>query len=145
MPDKFSALNWTPNEMVSDPKVDQMTDNADWLFKNTPRAVYKVAGLSRNEGVKIASGRVIIGRRRKSDSATAQVRFGNYFTPTCEPIITTGIVSEHQTNIFATISGIGRLQPDARGFQVGVNIAADKKKQDKIARSFYVTWSAMGY
>lgn len=145
MAEAFRALNWTPNEMVSDSKVDQMTANADDLFRSTPRAVYKVAGLTRSEGVRMASGRVIIGRRKNADSASATVRFGNYFTPTCEPIITNGIVSEHQTNIFATISGIGRLQPDAQGFQVSVNVAADKKVQDKIARSFYVTWAAMGY
>lgn len=142
----FKAVNWTPNEMIGDAKADQISANAQYLFENTPRAVYTLpGGLRRVEGVKIASGRVIIGRRRKSDSATATVRFGNYFSTRCEPIITNGIVSEHQTRIFCTISGIGRLQPDARGFRVGVNIAADRKKNDRIARSFYVTWSAMGY
>lgn len=142
----FRAVNWTPGEMISDPKADQMTENAQWLFENTPRAIYTLpGGLRRVEGVKVAAGRVVIGRRPKTDSANETVRFGNYFSPRCEPIITTGIVSEHQTKIFCTISGIGKLQPDSRGFEVGVNIAADKKKNDKIARSFFVTWQAMGY
>lgn len=142
----FKAINWTPNELLAETKTDQLADNAEWLYNNTPRAIYTLpGGLRRVQGVKIASGRVLIGKRLKSDSASATVRFGNFFTARCEPIITTGIVAEHQTKIFATINGIGRLVPDNRGFQVGVNIAAEAKKNDKIARSFYIAWQAMGY
>lgn len=141
----FKAVNWTPNEMLGERKTDQMGDNADWLYRNTPRATYTLpGGLTRTEGVKIAAGRVIIGQRNK-DSADATVRFGNFFSVRCEPIITTGIVSESQTRIFCVISGIGRLQPDNRGFNAAVNIAAEKKENDKISRSFYVTWQAVGY
>ena len=93
----------------------------------------------------MASGRIIIAQRAKSDSASATVRFNNFFSARCEPIITTGIVSGHQPRIFCVVNGIGKLQPDDRGFNVQVNVAAEKKKNDKIAKSFYVTWSAMGY
>lgn len=142
----FKAINWVPNEVIGERKFDQMTDNAEWLYNNTPRAVYTLpGGLRRAEGVKIASGRVIIAKQVKRDSATTTVRFGNFFTVRCEPIITTGIVAEHQTRIFCVINGIGRLQPDHRGFNVGVNIAAERAKNDKISRSFYITWQAMGY
>ena len=140
----FKATNWTPNEMIGEAKMDQMTQSADWLYNNTPRAVYTLpGGLRRAQGVKIASGRVLI-RKSKKDSATATVRFGNFFSTRCEPIITTGIVS-NRVKTFCVINGLGnKLQPDHRGFNVGVNIAADAKKNDKI-RSFYVTWQAMGY
>lgn len=142
----FKAINWTPNEVVGERKFDQMTDNAEWLFNNTPRAIYTLpGGISRAQGIKIASGRVIISKRMKSDSATATVRFGNFFSTRCDPIITTGIVAEHQVRIFCVINGIGKLHPDHRGFNVEVNIAAEKKKNDKISRSFSVTWQAMGY
>lgn len=141
----FKAVNWTPNEMLGERKTDQLADNADWLYRNTPRAIYTLpSGLRRVEGVKIAAGRVIIGKK-DGDTANATVRFGNFFTVRCEPIITTGIVSEAQTRIFCTISGIGRLQPDSTGFNAGVNIAANQKENDKITQSFYITWQAMGY
>jgi hypothetical protein len=141
----FKAVNWTPNEMIGERKTDQMAENVDWLYRNTPRAIYTLpGGLVRNEGVKIAAGRVIIGKKNK-DTSSATVRFGNFFAARCEPIVTTGIVSDDQPRIFATISGIGQLQPDNRGFTVGVNIAAEKKANDQINRSFYVTWQAMGY
>lgn len=141
----FSAINWTPNEQIGERKMDQMTDNAEWLYKFSPRAIYTLpGGLRRTEGVKIASGRVLI-TKRNSDSASAEVRFGNFFSSGCEPNITTGVVSVGQAKIFCVTNGIGTLLPDSRGFQVGVNIAADVKKRDKIMNSFYVTWSAMGY
>jgi len=142
----FKAINWTPNEMVGERKMDAMTDNAEWLYNNTPRGIYTLpGGLRRVEGVKIAAGRVIIAKRMKSDSATAAVRFGNFFATRCEPIITTGIVAEHQTRIFCVINGLGQLQPDHRGFNVQVNINAGQKKNDKISQSFYVAWQALGY
>lgn len=142
----FKAVNWTPNELLAEAKTDQLGDNGEWLYVNTPRAIYTLpGGLRRVDGVRIASGRVFIAKKDKSDSDTATVRFGNFFTARCDPIITTGIVSEHQRKIFCVVSGIGQLQPDNRGFQVGVNIAAESKKKDVIAHSFYVSWQAMGY
>lgn len=143
---KFKAVNWTPNEKLGETKTNQMADNAQWLYDNTPRAVYTLpGGLRRIEGVRIAAGRVIIAKNKQSDSETTQVRFGNFFSTRCEPIITTGIVAEHQARIFCVTNGIGKLQPDHRGFNVSVNIAAEGTKNDAILRSFYVTWQAMGY
>lgn len=141
----FKAINWTPNEMVGERKMDTLADNTEWLYRNTPRAIYTLpGGLRRVEGVKIASGRVIITKRNR-DSATVEVRFGNYFSTRCEPNITTGVVSAAQPRIFCVVNGIGRLIPDHRGFQVGVNVAAGQKKNDKITRTMYVGWQAMGY
>lgn len=142
----FKAVNWTPNELLAEAKTDQMSDNADYLFANTPRAIYTLpGGLRRAQGVKIASGRVLIAKDMKSDSGAVTVRFGNFFTANCDPIITTGIVATGQRKIFCVINGIGQLQPDNTGFQVGVNIASENKKKDNISHSFYVTWQAMGY
>lgn len=141
----FKAINWTPSEMVGEAKMDAMTDNAEWLYRNTPRAIYTTSGgLRRVEGTRIVAGRVLVAKRA-ADSATVQVRFGNFFSTRCDPIVTTGVVSDAQTQIFCVISGIGQLLPDSRGFNVGVNVAAEVEKNDKISESFYVTWHAMGY
>lgn len=146
----FKAVNWTPNEEVAGPKMNQLGDNAEWLYQNTPRALYTLSGgIKRAQGIKIAAGRVMIPQNNKSDSASRTVRFGNFFSTRCQPIITTGIVSG-KTRTFCVISGIGdnSLQPDHRGFQVGVNIVTEGKnanKKDHISSSFYISWQAMGY
>lgn len=142
----FKAINWTPNEIIGEQKFDAMTDNAEWLFNNTPRAIYTLpGGMRRVEGVRVAAGRVMIAKKNDADSATATVRFGNFFSVRAEPLITTGIVADHQTKIFCVVNGIGKLQPDHQGFNVSINIAAEGKKNDKIKKSFFVAWQALGY
>jgi hypothetical protein len=140
----FKALNWSPNEMIGEAKMDTMTDNSEFLFANTPRALYTLPGIARVEGVRIASGRALF-TARNTDSAGVTVTFGNFFSNGCQPIITNGIMSEGQIMIFAVIHGIGVLVPDNSGFQIEVNIAQTDKKLDKITRAFYVSWQAMGY
>lgn len=143
---RFRAVNWTPNERLGESKTDQMNDNAEYLYQRTPRAVYTLpGGLHRAEGIKICSGRVVIAKRPKTDAATVRVSFGNFFSSRCEPIVTTGVVSEKQTRIFCVVNGLGKLQPDTRGFNVEVNIARTNKRKGKLAHSFYVAWQAMGY
>lgn len=142
----FKAVNWSPNEILGAAKTDQMSNNAEWLYNRTPRSLYTLpGGLRREQGVRIVAGRVQIAQRLKTDTASVRVRFGNYFSTRCQPLITTGIVSGHQPRIHAVINGIGQLQPDHRGFNVQVNINADKKKNDHIARAFWINYMAIGY
>lgn len=142
----FRAVNWSPNELIGEDKMDQMSANMNWLRDNTPRAVYTLpSGLRRVEGVRVVSGRVFIATS-KSDEASAEVRFSNFFSVECQPSVTTGIISNHTRRIFSVVKGIGQLQPDHRGFEV--RVTADngtKKKEASIAHSFYVAWQAMGY
>ncbi len=141
----FKALSWTPNELIGERKTKQINENAEYLYLNTPRAVYTLpGGLRKPDGIKIASGKALITKRDR-DTASVEVRFGNFFSSRCQPNITTGIIAVGQPRIFCIINGIGTLLPDSRGFQVTVNIDAGQKKNDKIARSFYVAWNAMGY
>lgn len=141
----YKAINWTPSEKIGEGKMDQMATNAEWLFTNTPRAFYTLpGGVSREQGVKMSAGRIVIGTS-DTDTATATVRFGNFFSTSCEPLITTGVVSSGHYRVFCVHHGIGRLHPDHRGFTVKVNIAAENDKRDKILRSFFIAWQAMGY
>ena len=142
----FKAVNWSPNELLAEAKTDQMADNATWLYNNTPRAIYTLpGGIRRVEGVRLAAGRAVI-TRRKADYAGVSIYFGNFFSMRCEPIITTGVVSIGQTKVFCTINGLGnRVQPDHTGFNAWVQVAAATKKDDKIARTKYVTWEGRSY
>jgi hypothetical protein len=141
----YRPINWSPNEVVGEEKMDIFTSNLDYLYKNTPRAVYTIAGLTRVEGVRIASGRVNVAAA-SSDTANYQVRFGNFFSTGCQPNITTGLVSTGtQLQVFCTLSGIGQVLPDSTGFNVTVNIASPNKSTDTIRNTVYVMWEAMGY
>lgn len=141
----FRAVSWAPSELIGEDKMDQLAYNVNYLRDHKVGGLYTLpGGARREEGVRIAAGRVRIGRS-KDDSSSAGVRFGRFFSTGCEPIITTGIVAEGQRKIFCILNGYGRLQPDHRGFQVHVNVMADAKRNDKIASAFYISWQALGY
>lgn len=139
----YRAIAWMPNEVISDDKVNQMASNVQWLYEYTPRALFTDSGLTREEGVKIASGKVRFNKR-KSDSASEEVRFNSFFSTYCQPNITTGLISSGQRKIWLAVEGLGDELPDHRGFRIGVTMEYGKKK-DKIANRFWVHWQAMGY
>lgn len=141
----FRAVNFQPNQLLSEELLDQLASNQTWLYEMTPRAVYTYGSLRRREGVKLISGRALIGATKRNHASTT-VRFGDFFSANCNPNITNGIVSAHQRRFFVTLDGIGQLMPDNRGFQIHVYLDAQTAtRHDKIARNIYISWQAMGY
>lgn len=141
----FRAISWNPHELISEAKMDRLSANMDYLYNATPRVTYKLdTGLTRTEGMKILAGRVTVGPQ-KTDNGTARVTFGNFFTSGCQPIITTGIYAAWMPKMFCTIGGIGRIVPDHTGFIVYLNVASDVKKNDRLSKTTYVGWQAIGY
>ena len=141
----FKIIQWSPSDIITDDRLHNINSNLTWLHDKTPRGMYTLPGGARKDtNIKIAAGRVAIPAT-KSQNASASVRFGNFFSTGCQPIVTTGIVSDFQRKLFCAINGFGQLQPDHTGFQVFVNVAATLDKNDYIASTFYITWQALGY
>ena len=145
----YKAITWEPQDLLSDWAFDQMTQNIQLIHDFTPRGRYTAAhqGISREEGVKIASGRIIIPKQGKKNEASEGVRFGNFFTAGCQPNVSIGINSRNQQNIYCTFRGIPGtgLLPDHNGMQVDILIGEEDGEKKKIAAPFYVHWTAMGY
>lgn len=144
----YRAITWEPQDLLSDWAFDQMTQNIQALHDYTPRGRYTAAhqGINREEGIKIASGRVIIPKQGKKNEASANVAFGNFFTPGCQPNVTIGINARQQQNIYCTFRGLsGANLPDHNGLHIDILIGEEDGEKKKIAQPFYVHWSAMGY
>lgn len=140
----FKVISWSPNEPITDEKLDAMVSNDNWLKNNTVRGRYSGFNKGRHEGVRIAGGLALI-TARKSASARRGVSFGGFFSPGCRPIVTTGVVSGAQRQIFCVVNGPGReLHPNRNGFEVVVQVDAPASKR-KITRNLYVAWHALGY
>lgn len=137
----YKPLSWQPSDIISDSKLDQIANNSQWLFENTPRASYNAYGVKRATGVKIASGTVLI-YASKLASQTRPVYFGNFFSAACKPVVTTGVIS-FQRRTFVITNGFGVYQPDNRGFEIVVE--CESASANKIERNFYVSWMAMGF
>lgn len=140
----FKVVSWSPNDPLEDDKLDAMVQNDNWLLENMMRGQYNSTGVVRETGLKFAGGLAII-TSGKSASKSRYVNFDNYFSESCKPIVTTGIVSSSQRQIHATIDGPGsKPQPTRDGFQIHVYVQSKNKKK-KISRNFYVSWHALGY
>lgn len=142
---EFVAVTWSPNQLIDEDSLDQMNNNITYLRDQSTDGLYQhLGGGGTDKGIKLLCGRGII-TPRKGDDARLRISFNKLFTPNSTPIVTTSITSTHQTNIFLTIEGIGRVHPNHQGFVAKVNVAADLKRQDRIARKIYINWIAMGY
>lgn len=142
---EFVAVNWAPGQLLDEDTLDQMNSNINYIKRQSVDGAY----MHLNNGVTTQGIKILCGRRqitpRKADTAVVRIGFAKMFTPGISPVITTSITSPGQTHIFHVINGIGRLQPNHQGFECKVNVAADAKKKDTIAKSLYVNWIAMGY
>lgn len=140
----FKVISWAPLDPITDEKLDAMVSNDNWLRDNMMRGRYSGHGVSRETGVKLLSGLALI-TSDKSANKSVNVSFGTYFSESCKPIVTTGIVSSSQRQIWAVINGPGsKPHPTRDGFQVKVHVNSKSKKK-KISRNFYVSWHALGY
>ncbi len=141
----FKVISWSPDEPIDDYKLDAMNSNDNWLRQVMVRGQYRANGVYRDEGIRLASGLALI-TARKASTAAVNVNFGQYFSDGCKPVVTTGIVSRAQRQIFVTVDGPGsQWLPSRDGFQVHVAVIAAKKANKKISRNFYVAWHAVGY
>lgn len=140
----FKVISWAPTDPITDEKLDAMVSNDNWLRDNMMRGQYGANGVTRETGIRMASGLALI-TSGKAASKSRSVSFGTYFSESCKPIVTTGIVSSSQRQIYATIDGPGnKPQPTRDGFAVHVFVNSKNKKK-KISRNFYVSWHALGY
>lgn len=144
----YRAITWEPSDLLSDWAFDQLTQNIQLIHDNTPRAKYTAAhqGITRVEGTKIMSGRVIIPKQGKKNEASVAVHFGNFFSADCQPNITLGVNSRQQQNIYHSFRGLGGANlPDNSGMRINILIGEEDGEKKKIAQPFYVHWIAMGY
>jgi hypothetical protein len=142
--EEFKVVSWSPLDPITDEKLDAMVQNDNWLRDNMTRAQYSANSVQRDIGVRIASGLALITSGKKAD-ASRDVVFGSYFSESCKPIVTTGVVSSHHRQVFATVDGPGSApQPTRDGFTVHVVVTATSGPK-KIKRNFYVAWHAIGY
>lgn len=140
----LKVVSWSPGDPITDEKLDAMVNNDNLLRDNMLTGQYKGHGVTKTTGIKIATGLVGIAPS-KSNQQVKPVYFNNFFSTSCRPIVTTGIIASSQRMIFATIDGPGSaLFPDRTGFQVHVFVDSLSKTR-KITRTFYVSWIAVGF
>lgn len=140
----IKVLSWSPLDPITAEKLNDMVQNDNLLQDNMVRGFYSGASVTKEQGIRIASGLVPI-TARKPASASKAVSFGSFFSAGCRPIVATGVISANQRQIFVTCDGPGsELLPTRSGFTANVYVNSNNKKK-KISNTFYVSWIAVGW
>lgn len=142
---EWVAVSFSPHQALDVDTMEQMNSNIIWLKNHAIDGKY----MHLNNGVTDIGLKILCGRKqitpRKSDTAIVRIGFAKMFTPDSIPVITYSLVTPGAVKFWHGMNGIDRLHPDHRGFEVKVNVAADKKKNDKFAKSVFINWIAVGY
>lgn len=144
----YRAVAFNTNDVLTRAKMDQLATNYQWIKDNTPRnIVFREDEPVVTDLTVIVGGYARINKNKKRDEQKVNVKFpANTFAPDCQPHVTTAVVSGFQRQIFCVCHGLGKKNlPDSTGFSLSVNIAADRKKEDKIKKDFFIHWHAHGY
>lgn len=83
------------NELLTQDKVQQIANNTQWLFDNTPRLRYAVSGLTRDTGLKLLAGKAAHGIINTQNWLHGQIQFGSFFSANCKPIVTIGLEGQN--------------------------------------------------
>lgn len=140
----FKTTYWGDNEPMYTDKLNQMTNNDQWLYENMPAAYFNSQGIRKSSGVKILSGFAFIKATASVGSATT-VYFGSYFSSGCKPVVVTSINAYPQGRFHLWTRGIGTLFPDSRGFEARINVNEIDPKNNKIKYDIYVPYIAVGW
>lgn len=141
----FRPIAWEPLDVISGEMLNQMNSNMSLLNDYTPRAKWMHADASHTKGLKILSGKKLIARQPKKSEVNVRVGFGAWFSPGCQPNVTTGINSRQIQNIYCTFSGLDWLTPTNEGMRLHVQIAKEADEKKNIARNIWIHWTAVGY
>lgn len=140
----YRPISWN-DQSLSVPKLQQMANNDQWLFENTPRMRYSVDGNVRDSGLKIIAGKVGYGRSG-NDWTDFNVYFGSFFSAACKPVVVATVeIGGNGKRKLANIEGFGGTI-DYRGFHGFVTTQENPNLGTfPVDHPSYVHWIAIGY
>lgn len=144
MSNEFEPLSWVDGQDIDVDSMNQMTSNDNWLYNNMSTAFYNAYGVAKNTGVKVAGGIAILGPT-KDKTIYKEIGFGNYFSASCKPIVTSSHTGNKQT--FLSIGGIGtgNVHPDNRGFSISLIADPVASTKNYFPNQVFCHWIALGW
>ena len=141
----YKPTTWSDSEPIDVMKLQQMTNNDQWLFENTPRMKYYGAG-TKTAGVKVLGSRLLLTPRTTA-TGTADIYFGGFFSVGCTPIVTASVSSTNwQRRWFVAVNSMtGNTVPDHNGARITVTSAEVAAANQKIAANLYLNVQAIGW
>jgi len=151
----YRAVSFEKNDVITRGSLDQLQSNLQWINDNAPRGRFvRINDEPLDVRTVLIGGKVHFPARNAAMALSKKISFpkgsgstkDGVFNPSCRPHITTGIISDFQRRIFCAVTGPNdNNYPDGTGFRIRVYIAAEKQKNKKIQKDFFVCWQAMGW
>lgn len=135
----YVPTSWGDEPIFTD-KLNQMCNNDQWLFENSPRMYYNGYGVKKPSGIKIMGG-ILVLARSPNRYQTGTYNFGTFFSAGCKPIVTTGINPQGSlSSPSLTITGVSSNIIDYRGFHAMISAGSISNPT-----STYIHFIAMGW
>ena len=140
-------MDFAHDRPITRDELDQMQQNLQWVYENTPRGRYVRANKTvKDTSLVIFGGMAHIPGNRNKNGAYAYVRFSTAFSPSCVPLVTTSVVVDWTKKIHCVVTGPnGTNTPTSGGFDIRVKTDITNKKKDYLQSDLYVHWIAMGF
>ena len=113
----YVPVTWGDEPIFVD-KLNQMGNNEQWLFENSPKMYYDAYNIKKPSGVKIMAGILVLaGSTTKIQTGT--FFFGSFFSSGSHPIVVTSVVPKDGGGDYSTtlrsVDANGLI--DYRGFR----------------------------
>jgi hypothetical protein len=135
------------SESLSQAKLQQLANNQQWLFENTPRTRYVGNGLTRDSSIKMMSGKISHGTAQV-DYLDVPVYFGSFFTAGCRPIVVATVEGyTYGLRHYTQTRGLSNGEIDHTGFIAHVvsHELVNNTSTNWIKGTGWVHWTAVGY
>ena len=132
-------------EPLSSDKMNQMANNIQWIYENSPRILYNAHGVKKQNGTKILVGCSVVPAANRTLSSVT-VYFGTFFSQSCRPIVVaTPVKNTGRTRYEMVVGGIGTTYPDHRGVTLYATTDEYSSASNYHAVAVPINWIAVGW
>jgi hypothetical protein len=127
---------------MSQEKAQQLATNVQYLFDNMTRVRYSANGLTRDQAVKVISGKVPFSKNTLNWSHT-RINFGSFFSAGCRPVINISLEivgSGHRSRVTMT-----SLSETTEIDHNGIIVSLSTEVYSSINYNGFIHWTATGY
>ncbi len=139
----YKPLSWQDNEPLFTKKLNQMANNDQYLYENTPRMLYTAYNQRRTEGMKIATG-ILYCLPNPSGVQQHKVYFGSFFSEACTPVVVTGLNHQGEVRMTFGTKGLNGTYIDHQGFEL-LGGAIHHGTAKAFTKPFWIPWIAVGF
>jgi hypothetical protein len=139
----YKPVTWN-GEPITLLKLNQMANNDQFLFENTPRVRYSAMGLTRDTATKVLAGKTPYPVSQ-ADWVRVQIPFSSFFTAGCKPVVVATVESAGDERRVVSTHGIAGWGTaiDNNGFEAHVWSAGSGSPA--ISQGGFINWTAVGY